>query len=81
MKTFFEEAGCTVYIAEEDADHLIINKAVPKSSNIQEMVVGEEVDLLVLLIVLTPEHKNIYFLKSVSVKITKKVFSYNDLQK
>ena len=81
LKTFFEKAGCAVYIAEDDADLLIINKAIQKSSNIQVTVVGEDVDLLVLLIALTPENKNIYFLKPGSGKIAKKVFSSNDLQK
>ena len=81
LKIFFEKAGCAVYIAEDDADLLVINTAIQKSSNILVTVVGEDVDLLVLLIALIPQNKNIYFLKPGSGKIAKKVFSSNDLQK
>ena len=51
---------------------------IQKSSNTQVTVVGGDVDLLVLLIVLTPENKNIYFLKPGSGKIAKEIFSSKD---
>ena len=31
LKTFFEKVGCSVYITKDDADLLIINKAIQKS--------------------------------------------------
>lgn len=50
---------------EEDADRLIIPTTIENASNFEEVViVGEDVNVLVLLYGLTnPTHSNIYFQK------------------
>ncbi|CAG9824665.1 unnamed protein product [Phaedon cochleariae] len=49
--------------AVDDADSLTIQTAIEMSSSTQITVVGEDVDLLILLIALAPAERNIYFLK------------------
>jgi hypothetical protein len=43
------ENECTVILAEEDADCLIISTAVARAQSTQVVVIGEDTDLLVLL--------------------------------
>ena len=45
-----EDAGCTVHHALGDADHLIVKKAVELSETTDTILVGEDTDLLVLLL-------------------------------
>lgn len=66
--------GFIVKIANGDADTLIVSIAINVSSyHPKTILVGEDIDLLVLLIALTPRENNIYFLKPSSGKIEKNV--------
>lgn len=73
--------GFGVYIANDDADTLIVNTVVnvliyhPKV-----IVVGEDIDLWVLLAALTPNSNNIYSLIPGSGKIENHSYSTECLQ-
>lgn len=77
------EGGITVFVADADADGLIVNKAIALS-NTQEsasvVIVGEDTDLLVLLVSLAPRWKNILLLKPGSVRRSPKIYSSYNLQ-
>jgi len=71
-----------VKIANDDADTLIVILLINVSSyHPKSILVGEDIDLLVLLIALTPRENNIYFLKPISGKIEKKMYSTEYIQK
>lgn len=60
----FQQAAITIKQAEEDADVLIIETAISLSSTFDTVfVIGEDVDLLVLLTTLAPSQNKIYFRK------------------
>lgn len=60
----FHKVGCITKTANEAADSLIIETAITSKTNDNNVViVGEDVDLLVLLTQLAPLDSNIYFLK------------------
>jgi len=64
LSTYLNNNGYTVIHAADDADTTIIKEAISRAQNESEaIVVGEDVDLLVLLIALTPEENNNIFLK------------------
>lgn len=70
--------GFIVKIANDDADTIIVNTAINVSSYHPKIIlVGEDIDLLVLLIALTPRENNIYFLKPSSGKVEKKCIVLN----
>lgn len=73
LKTKFEAENFMVKQATEDADALIINTAISVSSAFEfVIVVGEDVDLLILLTALS-RRSNIYFLKPGKGKISQKI--------
>lgn len=75
LKTKFESANFIVKQATEDADTLIINTAISISSAFDSViVVGEDVDLLVLLMALSTR-SNIYFLKPGKGKTLQEIYS------
>lgn len=77
----FDESNIVVTQAVEDADSLIINTAINMSpSHDSVFVVGEDIDLLVLLTGLARHHKNVYFRKPGKGKIVKKIYSPRSLQ-
>ena len=65
LKDEMAEVGIDVVQATEDADVLIINTAKSKASEFDSVtIIGEDIDLLVLLTALASSHDNIYFKKS-----------------
>lgn len=59
------EVDIDIVQALEDADVLIINTAKSKASEFDSVtIIGEDIDLLVLLTALASSHDNIYFQKS-----------------
>ena len=50
LSSYLEEAGCTTTHARSDADVLIIQTAIQSSSTANTVVVGEDTDLLILLL-------------------------------
>lgn len=81
LKVKFEAANFIVKQAVEDADTLIINTAIDMSSAFDSVIViGEDVDLLVLLTALASTHLNLYFLKPGKGKIMQQLYSIQRLQ-
>lgn len=64
-----EAANINVKQAQDDAGVLIIETTLEQSYTNTCIVVGEDVDLLVLLIARTPSDKEIYFLKPRKAKV------------
>ncbi|GBO26215.1 hypothetical protein AVEN_221421-1 [Araneus ventricosus] len=74
--------GIETTIATGDADTYIVRCALEKSiSHLIVAITGQEVDLVVLLIVLAPPESNIYFMKPGKRKVEVKLFSTRKLQK
>lgn len=61
--------------AIDDADVLIIETAIKKAVNNITIVVGEDVDLLVILTARTPVSQEIFFLKPGKKNIERKLYS------
>lgn len=60
----FLTSGILVHQAEDDADLLIVNTAIRNTDdNIQVVVIGEDIDLLILLLTLSPPKNTIIFEK------------------
>ena len=58
------KSGIYVLQAEDDADTLIVHTAIQKSNyNTKVVVIGEDVDLIILLLTLTPDDSQIIFKK------------------
>lgn len=79
LTKFLQNRGFVVKQAVDDADALIVKTAIEMSNNGRTSV--EDVDLLVLLIALTPENKDIFFIKPGTGKIKRKIFSSAEIQK
>ena len=68
--------GFTVKQAHEDADTLIVNTGIEEASNSNsDTIVGEDVDLLVILTELAESKQNIFFLKQGSGKTESKLYT------
>lgn len=65
--------------ADNDADVLIIETAIEQSNTNTTIVVGEDVDLLIILTARTPIDKIIYFLKPGKAQIETKMYSSQSL--
>lgn len=79
LKDHLMNTGIDVKQATEDADQLIATTAVEQLSEHEKVaVIGQDVDLLVLLIALTPEDKEIHFIKQGAGKVATAVFSIKD---
>lgn len=76
----FQNQGVEVKQAQDDADTLIVTTAIELSLTAQVVIVGEDIDLLVLLTALAPQERNIYFMKSGTGKIERKIYSSHLLQ-
>lgn len=73
--------GFLVEQAVEDADTLIINTAIGISDNYESVyVVGEDVDLLVILSQIAKQKKNIYLLKPSRGNIEQKIYSVDSFK-
>ncbi|KAJ8933618.1 hypothetical protein NQ314_013908 [Rhamnusium bicolor] len=67
--------------ASSDADTLIVRTALMKSFTCDKVaIVGEDVDLLVLLMAVTPAEQNILLVKPSHGKVARKVYSSQQLQ-
>jgi len=70
-----KDANINVKQAEDDADVLIIETALEQININKSIVVGEDINLLVLLIARTPAEKEIYFLKLGKAKVKTTIYS------
>lgn len=60
----FRESGYEVQVADGDANRLTIETAMNMSKTYKNcVIIGEDIDLLVILIALSPSDKEIFFLK------------------
>lgn len=64
MTYTFRKHDYNVIQAETDADYLIATTAINIANNETVVIVGEDVDLLVLLVALTSEENTVNFLKA-----------------
>lgn len=75
----FKAASIIVKQSTEDADTLSINTSITVSYMFDYViVVGEDIDLLVILICISTQ-TNIYFLKSVKGTIAQRMYSINSI--
>ena len=75
-----EEEGCEVYYSEGDADFDIVRKAVDVSANVNTVVVGEDTDLLILLLYHAKENRNQIFFCPEQKQNSKKKSKVWDIQ-
>lgn len=79
LKTKFEASNFMVKQATEDADTLIINTAISISSTFDSViVVGEDVDLLILFTALS-KRSNVYILKPGKGKNCQRIYSKDSI--
>ncbi len=76
-----EQAGILVKQATADADTLIVSTAMSMSSDNTVVVVGTDVDLLILMIQLAGPTDNLYLFKAGSGKYPNKVYNITSVQK
>ncbi|KMQ90383.1 hypothetical protein RF55_9871 [Lasius niger] len=77
----FKYEGIATITADDDADLLIIQTAIEKSHRHDSVViVGQDIDLLVLLIALTPENKDIRFWREAQGNIKERKYSSRNIQ-
>ena len=73
--TSLNSKGFTVKQAHKDTDTLIVNTAIEETSNSNSVtIVGEDVDLLVILTELAESKQNIFFLKQGRGKTETKLY-------
>lgn len=76
-----EYAGIQALSATDDADVLIVQTAIKEAyNNPTVVVVGQDVDLLILIIALCPLDKDIRFLRDIQGNIKERAYSSLDLQ-
>lgn len=65
LTKYLQEHGITTKTADEDADVLIVDTAIQLNCEVNEsiVVIGNDVDLLILLVAKCPDEKSIYFYK------------------
>ncbi|KAK3889052.1 hypothetical protein Pcinc_006928 [Petrolisthes cinctipes] len=81
LSTHLQGAGCQIYQAEADADRLIVTTACNNNDSEQESVlVGEDTDLLVLLIALAKPQTDIKMMIPVNRAHPDKIFSSKRIQ-
>lgn len=79
LKVKLEDNGIKTLQAESDADVLIVDTALEMSETTSVGNVGEDVDLIVLLMAKPDAHKDIIFIKPGRGKIIDSFFSSQDL--
>ena len=75
-----EMAGIEVKQAPADADTVIVRTAIDLSPTIDVVVVGTDVDLLILLLQLSPSDNHLYMFKPGSGKYPNEVYDITDIK-
>lgn len=75
-----EAESIETVVAVSDADRIIVQCAIQKSTTQPIAIVGEDVDLVVLLMALTPAEKEIFYIKPGRGNVETKTFSSQLLQ-
>ncbi|KAL7289552.1 hypothetical protein TKK_0016524 [Trichogramma kaykai] len=83
LSNYLNKYNITTKVAEEDADELIVKSAIEIKEQSQKMVavVGNDVDLFILMIGLAPEATNLYFIKDDGSNKAKKIYATRDYRK
>ncbi|KAL4100763.1 hypothetical protein QTP88_020794 [Uroleucon formosanum] len=81
LSSYLIGKGYIIKQANDDADTVIVNEAIKRTQSQSVVVVGQDIDLLVLLIALTPVENQIIFLKPGNGGNEKKIYSIQDIQK
>lgn len=76
----FQEAGLKAINCIDDADLCVVETAIKESQGTSAIVVGQDIDLLVLIIHLAPTETEISFLKEGKGKTKSRIYSSQDLQ-
>lgn len=79
LKKKLIENNILVHKAEDDADTLIVKTAINQIGT--TAIISEDTDVLVLLVALCPDGKEIYFLKKGTNKMQQKTYSSRNLDK
>ena len=78
----FLKVGIEAHTAVDDADALIVQTAIDEADRYElVVVVGQDVNLLILITALTPEDKNVLMLKEAQGNIARKVYNSQEIQK
>lgn len=81
LMSTLESAGISTFAATDDADLLIVQTAIDAANNYgKPVVVGHDIDLLTLLIALSPSDKDSRFLRDAQGNIRQRAYSSHDLQ-
>lgn len=81
LSSKFEKSNITVNQALDDADTLIVNTAIDLSlTNETVILVGDDIDLLIILTGLAPTTNNIFFMKLGKGTIERRIYSSDSLQ-
>ncbi|KYM97251.1 hypothetical protein ALC62_12065 [Cyphomyrmex costatus] len=76
LMEYLRQVGISVQQAFEDADVTIVTTAIAQSSIFNTVeIVGEDIDLLVLLLGLAPQSRNIFFRKPAKGKVPPSLYS------
>jgi len=81
LSSYLISEGYIIKQANDDADTVIVNEAIKRAQNQSVVEVGQDIDLLVLLIALTLVENQIIFLKPGNGGNEKKMYSIQDIQK
>jgi len=81
LSSKFEKSNITVNQASDDADTFIVNIAIDLSMTYEIVViVGENIDLLVILTGMAPTTNNIFFIKPGIGTVERRIYSSDSLQ-
>jgi len=81
LSSKFEKSNITVNQALDDADTLIVNTAIDLSmTNDIVVIVGEDIDLLIILTGLAATTNNIFFMKPGKGTVERRIYSSDSLQ-
>lgn len=80
LRSKLQENGINTLQSKDDADVLIVDTAIEISDTSSVAVIGEDVDLILLLIDKTPDGRDIVFQKPGRGKTETRIFSIQDLQ-
>ena len=80
LRSKLHENGIETLQASDDAGVLIVNTTIEKSNSTLVAVIGEDVDLAVLLMVKTPTNRDILLVKPGRGKVKTSTYSVQEMQ-
>ncbi|GBM26955.1 hypothetical protein AVEN_196896-1 [Araneus ventricosus] len=81
LASHLENVGICTFVATDNADVHIVKTTIETFEKIKkQVVIGQDVDILALLIALTPVYTDILMLKEGKVKVKDRFYTSKDLQ-